>query len=188
MEKLLGHPNTLTLFRVIAVPIIVILMLFPNRVCTFAAAILFSAAAITDYLDGYIARTRGLISNLGKVMDPVADKLMVVVALVLLVEANPTPLIAIPSIIIISREILVSALREWMAELGARAAVKVSVVGKAKTVVQLVSIIFLIYNDSLFGIPLFELGILLFYVAAFLTLYSMYIYLRAAWPVMIKHS
>ena len=84
MNKKFSHPNTLTLFRVIAVPIIVILMMFPNRVSTFMAAILFSIAAITDYFDGYLARTRGLVSNLGKVMDPVADKLLVSCAFIML--------------------------------------------------------------------------------------------------------
>lgn len=181
-------PTILTFFRILLIPIFVVIFYLPVPWANFAAALIYTIASITDWLDGYLARAMNQESPFGAFLDPVADKLMVVVAIILLVEANPTPLIAIPSIIIISREISVSALREWMAELGSRATVKVSMVGKAKTVVQLVSLIFLIYHDTLFGLPLFELGIGLYYVAAFLTLYSMYIYLRAAWPVIIKHS
>ena len=114
VNKVLSHPNTLTLFRVITVPAIVVLMMFPNRVCTWAAALLFSAAAITDYLDGYIARTRGLVSNLGKVMDPVADKLLVSSAFIMLTALGWAP--AWMVCIIIGREIAVTGLRNIIAE------------------------------------------------------------------------
>ena len=124
----------------------------------------------------------------GAFLDPVADKLMVVVAIVLLVEANPSIWLAIPSIIIISREITVSALREWMAELGKRATVKVSLAGKLKTIAQLVSLILMIYREPFLGLPIYEIGLTLFYLAAFLTLYSMGLYLRAAWPVITRHG
>ncbi len=181
-------PTALTFFRILLIPIFVVVFYLPLSWANFGAALIYTIASVTDWLDGYLARRMNQESPFGAFLDPVADKLMVVVAIVLLVEANPTPLIAIPSIIIISREITVSALREWMAELGSRATVEVSQVGKIKTVVQLVSLIFLIYGESLFGIPLFEMGIFAFYIAAFLTLYSMYIYLKAAWPVILKHS
>jgi CDP-diacylglycerol--glycerol-3-phosphate 3-phosphatidyltransferase len=137
VEKVFSHPNTLTLFRVIAVPIIVVLMLFPNRVCTFAAAILFSAAAITDYLDGYIARTRGLISNLGKVMDPVADKLLVSSAFIMLASLGWVP--AWMVCIIIGREIAVTGLRNIIVE--HKEDVSASNLGKYKTGFQIAAAI-----------------------------------------------
>ncbi len=184
----LTPPNILTLFRIILIPVFVVVFYLPVSWSNFGAALIFTVAAVTDWLDGYLARRMQLESPFGAFLDPVADKLMVVVAIVLLVEANPTPWIAIPSIIIISREISVSALREWMAELGSRAAVKVSFVGKAKTVVQLISLIFLINHDPWMGLPTFEVAFVLYYIAAFLTLYSMVIYLRAAWPVLTREG
>ena len=181
-------PTLLTFFRIVLIPVFVVVFYLPVSWAYFGAALIFTVASVTDWLDGYLARAMDLESSFGAFLDPVADKLMVVVAIVLLVEANPSPLIAIPAIIIISREITVSALREWMAELGSRATVKVSMVGKAKTVAQLVSLILLIYHQPLLGLPVYEVGMILFYIAAFLTLYSMVIYLRAAWPVIIKHG
>lgn len=181
-------PTILTLFRIILIPVFVVVFYLPVSWAYFAAAIIFTVASITDWLDGYLARAMKLESSFGAFLDPVADKLMVVVAIVLLVEANPTPWFAVPSLIIISREITVSALREWMAELGSRATVKVSFIGKAKTVVQLVSLIFLINRDPWLGLPTFEVAFALYYVAAFLTLYSMVVYLKAAWPIIIEHS
>ena len=138
----------MTLFRVIAVPIIVILMLFPNQVCTFIAAILFSAAAITDYLDGYIARTRGLVSTLGKVMDPVADKLLVSSAFIMLTALGWVP----PWIvcIIIGREIAVTGLRNIIAERGED--VSASNLGKYKTGFQIAAIIPLLIHYPFLGL------------------------------------
>ena len=148
MEKVLSHPNTLTLFRIIAVPIIVILMLFPNRVCTFAAAILFSAAAITDYLDGYIARTRGLVSNLGKVMDPVADKLLVSSAFIMLASLGWVPAWLV--CIIVGREIAVTGLRNIIA--GHKEDVSASNLGKYKTGFQIAAAIPLLIHYPFWGL------------------------------------
>ena len=137
---------------------------------------------MTDWWDGYLARRWQQVSPMGAFLDPVADKLMVAVALVLLVQAEPTPHLALPAAVIIGREITVSALREWMAEVGDRAAVAVTLVGKFKTMLQMVAILFLIYRDSLWGFPVYRSGMVLLYVAAALTLWSMVVYLRAAWP------
>jgi CDP-diacylglycerol--glycerol-3-phosphate 3-phosphatidyltransferase/cardiolipin synthase len=177
-------PTILTLLRIVLIPVFVIVFYLPFSWAYIAAAMVYTLASITDWFDGYLARVLNQESAFGAFLDPVADKLMVVVAIVLLVEANPSPVLAIPSIIIISRELTVSALREWMAELGSRATIKVSFVGKAKTTVQLISLIMMIYHESLFGIPIYQLGLALYYVAAILTLYSMVVYLRAAWPIM----
>lgn len=181
-------PTILTLFRIVLIPVFVIVFYLPTPWANIAAALIYAVASLTDWFDGYLARVLNQESPFGAFLDPVADKLMVVVAIVLLVEANPSPLIAIPSIIIISREITVSALREWMAELGSRATVKVSFVGKAKTTFQLISLLMMIYHEALFGLPMYEIGLGMYFLAAILTLYSMVVYLKAAWPVMLKNG
>ncbi len=181
-------PTIVTLFRIFLIPVFVVVFYLPTSWAYMAAALVFTLASVTDWVDGYLARVLNQESAFGAFLDPVADKLMVAVAIILLVEVNPSPLVAIPSIVIISREITVSALREWMAELGSRATIKVSFIGKAKTTVQLISLILMIYHQDLFGLPLYEIGLALYYVAAFLTLYSMILYLKAAWPVMSSHS
>jgi len=122
------------------------------------------------------------VSPLGAFLDPVADKLMVATALVLLVQADPTIPIAVASAVIIGREITISALREWMAELGSRTTVAVSEIGKFKTAAQMVAIGLLIWRDDTFGLPIYTIGLVLLYVAVVLTLWSMTLYLRAAWP------
>ncbi|MCB1851763.1 MAG: CDP-diacylglycerol--glycerol-3-phosphate 3-phosphatidyltransferase, partial [Gammaproteobacteria bacterium] len=134
------------------------------------------------WLDGYLARRLNQVSPIGAFLDPVADKLMVATALILLVQADPTPALAVPALIIIGREITISALREWMAELGARAQVAVSVIGKIKTAVQIVAIFMLIFRKDIWALPIYTIGYVLLYVAAILTLWSMMVYLRAAWP------
>ncbi len=181
-------PTALTLFRIILIPVFIIVFYWPSSWANIAATIIYSLAAITDWFDGYLARVLNQESAFGAFLDPVADKLMVVAAIVLLVEVNPSPFLAIPSIIIISREISVSALREWMSELGNSATIKVNFVGKAKTTFQLISIIFMIYHDDLFGFPIYQVGLGLFYLAALLTLYSMVVYLKAAWPIIVRHG
>lgn len=181
-------PTIITLFRIILIPVFVVVFYLPTPWAYTAAAIVFTLASITDWIDGYLARVLNQESAFGAFLDPVADKLMVAVAIVVLVESHPSPWVAIPSMIIISREITVSALREWMAELGSRATIKVSFVGKAKTTAQLCSLILMIYNQSLFEVSMFQVGLVFYYVAAFLTLYSMALYLKAAWPVMTRHS
>ena len=148
---------------------------------------MFAAAGLTDWLDGYLARKLGQTSAFGAFLDPVADKLMVAVALVLLVQANPRPFVTIPAAIIIGREITVSALREWMAQIGAGHRVSVSTFGKVKTIAQFVGISFMLYKLEILGLPIFEMGWVLLVVAAGLTLWSMMLYLRAAWPSMRDH-
>ena len=147
---------------------------------------IFAVAGITDWLDGYLARKLGQTSAFGAFLDPVADKLMVTVVLVLLVQADPTPWLAIPAAVIIGREIAISALREWMAGLGQRTKVAVAVVGKIKTVVQMVALVFLLYRAPIAEFPTYEVGLVLLYLAVLLTLWSMVVYLQAAWPVMAR--
>jgi CDP-diacylglycerol--glycerol-3-phosphate 3-phosphatidyltransferase/cardiolipin synthase len=173
-------PNLLTLLRIVLIPVFVGVFYISAPWARFACALVFSVAAITDWLDGYLARRWGQTSPLGAFLDPVADKLMVAVALVLLVQADPRAVLALPAAVIIGREIAVSALREWMAELGARGQVAVSKVGKFKTTAQMVAIILLILVAP--GSPIYFLGMVLLYIAAALTLWSMVLYLRAAWP------
>ncbi len=178
-------PNILTLLRIVLIPVFVILFYLPVEWARLSCALVFSVAAVTDWFDGYLARRWGQVSPFGAFLDPVADKLMVAVALLLLVQADPTPALAIPAAVIIGREITISALREWMAELGARQEVAVSMIGKFKTAVQMVAILLLIYDQPLFGIPIFTVGFVLLYMAAVLTLWSMVIYIKAAWPSLL---
>jgi len=178
-------PNLLTLFRIALVPVFLVLFFVPVSWAREGCAALFALAAVTDWLDGYLARRMGLVSPIGAFLDPVADKLMVAAALVLLVQADPTPWLAVPAVVIIGREITVSALREWMAELGARARVAVSVVGKFKTAAQMVAVILLLYRDDVLGIPVYQVGFVLLYVSVILTLWSMTVYIRAAWPSLL---
>jgi CDP-diacylglycerol---glycerol-3-phosphate 3-phosphatidyltransferase len=180
-------PNSLTLLRIAMIPIFVLVFYLPFKWANLAACIIFTFAAVTDILDGYLARKLGQISPLGAFLDPVADKLMVAVVLVCLVDRdaqslNWSLLLTLPAAIIIGREITVSALREWMAELGASSKVAVSVYGKIKTIAQMVALGILVFQDPLFGIPIYGLGMVLLYMAAALTLLSMFQYLSSAWP------
>lgn len=177
-------PNILTLLRIILIPVLVIVFFLQSRYSYQLSAAIFGLAAITDWLDGYFARRLKQLSVFGAFLDPVADKLMVAVALVLLVQDNPTALFAVPASIIICREIAISALREWMSEIGERTRVAVSVIGKIKTITQMVAIILLLYKVPLGPLPTHEVGVVLLYVAALLTLWSMLVYLRAAWPIL----
>ncbi len=175
-------PNLLTLLRIALIPVFVAVFYLPLAWSSKACAWIFALAAITDWLDGYMARRLEQFSPFGAFLDPVADKLMVAVALILLLESDPSPALAIPVLIIIGREITISAVREWMAELGARAQVAVTVIAKIKTTVQMLAIVMLIYREPLWELPIYTIGYVLLYVAAFLTLWSMVLYLRAAWP------
>lgn len=175
-------PNLLTLLRIALIPVFVAIFYLPLTGARLACALVFGAAAATDWLDGYLARRWGQTSPLGAFLDPVADKLMVAVALVLLVQADSRAVLALPAAVIIGREIAVSALREWMAELGARSRVAVSAVGKFKTTAQMVAIVLLILHRPVLDVPVYRLGLVLLYLAAVLTLWSMVLYLRAAWP------
>ena len=175
-------PNLLTLLRIGLIPVFVVVFYLQAPWARPIAAVIFTVAAVTDWLDGHLARRWEQTSPLGAFLDPVADKLMVAVALVFLVQVDPRPVLALAAAVIIGREITVSALREWMAEVGARSHVAVSWTGKVKTAAQMVAIILLILRSDLFGLPIYDLGMALLYVAAALTLWSMFLYLRAAWP------
>ncbi|MET0107254.1 MAG: CDP-diacylglycerol--glycerol-3-phosphate 3-phosphatidyltransferase [Sedimenticola sp.] len=179
---MLNIPNILTLLRIALIPVFVVLFYLPWEKASMACAIVFALAAVTDWLDGYLARRLEQVSPLGAFLDPVADKLMVATALILLVEADPVPALAVPVAVIIGREITISALREWMAEIGARAQVAVSVIGKIKTAFQMLAIFLLIYREPIAGLPVYTVGYVLLYAAVILTLWSMVVYLRAAWP------
>jgi len=168
VNSLLSHPNTLTLFRIISVPAIVILMLFPNRITTFSAALLFSAAAITDYFDGYFARRFGLVSNLGKVMDPVADKLLVSSAFIMLTSLGWVPAWVV--CIIIGRELAVTGLRNIVAEKGED--VSASNLGKYKTGFQIAAIIPLLIHYPFFGLDVQVVGAFFLWGALIFTLWS----------------
>lgn len=175
-------PNILTLMRIALIPILITVFYLPWEWHHIASAAIFGVAAITDWLDGYLARKLNQFTPFGAFLDPVADKLIVAAALILLLETHPTPLFALPAIVIISREIVISALREWMAELGSRTSVAVSFVGKIKTTLQMIAIAVLLAVDPV-AYPVFDqFGIGLLYIAALLTLWSMVIYLKAAWP------
>ena len=178
----MGLPTWLTLGRIILIPVLVVLFYMPYKWANLATTCVFCLAAATDWLDGYLARRLNQSSAFGAFLDPVADKLMVAVSLVLLVQSNATPWFALPAAVIIGREITVSSLREWMAEIGERAKVAVSWTGKFKTVAQMGAVTFLLYHDPLFGLPIQAIGMVLLYAAAALTLWSMLIYLKAAWP------
>jgi len=177
-------PTILTLLRIAMIPVLVIVFYLPYQWTHFAAAAIFAAGAITDWLDGWIARRFDLYSAFGAFLDPVADKLAVATALILIVQRHPSEFMALIAAIIIGREITISALREWMAEIGQKKRVRVAGIGKIKTIVQMVALVMLLYQQPLAGLPIFQIGEALLALAAALTLWSGYAYLAAAWPVM----
>jgi CDP-diacylglycerol--glycerol-3-phosphate 3-phosphatidyltransferase/cardiolipin synthase len=170
------------------IPGVVILFYLPFWWAHPAAGIGFALAGITDTLDGYFARKLGLTSRLGAFLDPVADKLIVAAALVLIVSADPRVYVVIMATVIIGREIAVSALREWMAEIGARGRIKVSQLAKYKTIMQIFGLSMMLFHHDLLGVPIYKLGLVLTAVAAVLTLWSMILYLRLAWPELRNSS
>lgn len=174
-------PNLLTALRVLLIPVFILLFYLPFDWSYWATSGLFAFACATDWLDGYLARKLKQSTPFGAFLDPVADKLMVAVALILLVEEHANLWITLPAAIIIGREIVVSALREWMAEIGARAQVAVSNLGKWKTTAQMGSLVILLANPPEWT-PWVAAGFALLLIAAILTLWSMVQYLRAAWP------
>lgn len=182
---LMNIPNLLTLARISLIPLFVCLFYMPWHFAQIVTIVIFVVAALTDWLDGYLARSLSQTSRLGAFLDPVADKLIVVTALILLVGENQFPYIAVPAAVIAGREIAISALREWMAELGKRTSIAVSILGKSKTVLQMLAITLLLIGRST-TIPNHELlamvGYGLLYAAAVMTLWSMVIYLKTAWP------
>ena len=181
----LNLANLLTLFRIAAIPVVVICFYSPMPHARPIAAILFGIAAVTDIIDGWVARRYGQTSRFGEFLDPVADKLMVSIALVMLVQAQSGWFEDVIAMIIIGREITVSALREWMATIGERANVRVSITGKIKTVLQMFGIAFMIYHNDFMGIPVYQVGFVLLLLAAIMTIWSMCFYLKAAWPFIL---
>jgi CDP-diacylglycerol--glycerol-3-phosphate 3-phosphatidyltransferase len=181
-------PTVITLLRIALIPLLVVVFYLPFSWSNQIATAIFGLACFSDWVDGYLARVLKQESAFGAFLDPVADKLIVVAAIILIVEANPSIYVALPSVIIVAREITVSALREWMAELGSRATIKVSFIGKVKTTAQLSSLLLMIYAEPLFGYSMFEIGLGFYYLAAIFTIISMVLYLKAAWPVITENG
>lgn len=178
---MINIPNILTGFRIFLIPIFVVIYYLPVAWAAPVAAFIFWLAGITDILDGYLARKLDQSTPFGAFLDPVADKIMVVVSLVMIVEHYAVIWITIPAMMMICREIIISALREWMAEIGKRANVAVSNIGKVKTFSQMVALFLLIWQQS----PMMEwFGFGLMFIATVLTLWSMIVYLKAAWPAL----
>ncbi|MFA6162385.1 MAG: CDP-diacylglycerol--glycerol-3-phosphate 3-phosphatidyltransferase [Methylobacter sp.] len=176
----LNLPTNLTLLRIALIPLLTVIFYVPWEYSNLACTLIFIIAGLTDWLDGYLARRMQQETPFGAFLDPVADKLMVAIVLVLIVQQQPTPYLAIPAAVIIGREITIASLREWMAEIGKRAKVKVSQLGKWKTTAQMLSITLLLYREDVAGIPVNSIGYGLLYIAAILTLWSMVNYLSAA--------
>jgi CDP-diacylglycerol--glycerol-3-phosphate 3-phosphatidyltransferase len=185
----LNIPNMLTLFRIAMIPVLVLVFYFPafeNQHVVLAS--IFFIASVTDWFDGYLARKLNQQSAFGAFLDPVADKLSVSIALVLIVSAHPGAFVAIPAAVIIGRELTISALREWMANIGYNNEVKVSIIGKFKTAGQLWAIGFMLYEEPIGWFSPLQFGYLLLYISAGLTLWSMVSYLIAAWPRLRKEG
>lgn len=187
--------NLLTSFRILCIPLLVFFFYLPVSWGQTTAALIFAVVGWTDWFDGWVARTFDMQSKLGEFLDPVADKLMVAASLVLLVEQHATFWIAVPALVIISREITVSALREWMAEYGERSAIKVVNIAKFKTLMQLSAIFFLLLAGKEGNVSsvldhswLYIGGYIFLYVAVALTLWTMFIYLKVTWPLLNKED
>ncbi len=184
-SKPINIPMILTWARIAFIPLIVGVFYLPDVILTphmknLLACVMFVVAAVTDALDGYIARRFNMMTKMGAFLDSVADKLVVCSAIVVLVEFGRVPMMV--ALIIIGREIAVTALREWMAKIGAAATVKVNWFGKIKTIAQMIAIPMLLFYDPIFGINVKLIGTILIWVAAVLTIYSMCVYMAAAWP------
>ncbi len=177
-------PNLLTMARILLVPIFVVVYIVPGPSTYLIASALFSLAAFTDWLDGYLARRLNQTTRFGAFLDPVADKLIVVTALVLLIGHHSSIWLTLPGIIIVGREIVISALREWMAEMNRRGVVAGTWLGRVKTTFQMIAMVVLLANPPIMDRPWVIIGYTLLYVAAIMTLWSMVIYLKAAWPTL----
>ncbi|MCM8596158.1 CDP-diacylglycerol--glycerol-3-phosphate 3-phosphatidyltransferase [Accumulibacter sp.] len=187
----LNVPILLTWLRIVLIPLLVAVYYLPDAWVEsvgrdLAATVIFVVAALTDWLDGYLARRWQQTSAFGAFLDPVADKLMVATALIMLVQLGR--LDAILAAIIIGREITISALREWMAQIGAQRSVAVSMIGKIKTTAQMIAIPMLLYYSAIRGVDIFQIGTWLIYIAAVLTLWSMGYYMRMAWPHLVEED
>lgn len=179
--KCMNTPTILTLSRIVAIPVVVGCYYLPYSWAHALAAVLFLLCALTDWLDGYLARTLSQVTPLGAFLDPVADKLMVCAAIVLVVGQGYVAHLVVPGIIIIGREVTISALREWMSELGKRASVAVSYIGKVKATIQMIALIVLLWYVPGDSVWILHTGVIFLYIAALLTLWSMVNYLRVAW-------
>lgn len=184
MTKILNMnwPNFLTVIRLFLIPFLIGAYFIPFKWGHYLSALIFFTACFTDWLDGYLARVLEQSSPFGAFLDPVADKLLVVVSLVLLVGDPLLPYILLPSLVIIARELIISALREWMAEMGKRASIAVNMLGKVKTTIQMVAITALLFRFEGQLIYITYIGYILLYMAAILTIWSMCIYIKLAWP------
>jgi CDP-diacylglycerol---glycerol-3-phosphate 3-phosphatidyltransferase len=184
MMPVMNTPTLFTVARMVLIPIFILVYIIPGAWSYPAAAALFAIAALTDWLDGYLARRLNQTTRFGAFLDPVADKLIVVAALVLLIGSHGNLLLSLAGVVIIGREIVISALREWMAEMNRRGVIAVSWLGKVKTTVQIIATIVLLAFPPDLSNPLVWVGYVLIYVAAGLTLWSMVLYLKAAWPTL----
>lgn len=173
-------PTNLTLLRIFLIPLLVIIFYLPWESSNIICTLIFMVAAFTDWLDGYLARKMQLETAFGAFLDPVADKLMVAIILVLIVQVENNIMLTIASAIIIGREIIIASLREWMAQIGKNAIVKVSSLGKWKTTAQMAAITLLLYSDNFLGLSMNLMGSWLLYIASILTVWSMVNYLTAA--------
>lgn len=178
-------PNILTSFRIVLIPVFLVVFYLPIPYATFWAAVIFVLAAITDGLDGYIARKLDQHTQFGAFLDPVADKIMVAAALVVVVEYHNSLWITIPALMMISRELAISALREWMAEVGKRGSVAVSSLGKIKTTAQMIALTALLWDANQF---IKIIGLIALYVAAIFTFWSMIQYMQQAWKELTKED
>lgn len=175
-------PNAITTFRIVLIPVFIAAFYLPYTWASALATFIFWFAAITDWLDGYLARKLDQQSSIGAFIDPLADKLMVISALLIILAKHPeNNWLLLSSLIIISREIFISSLREWMSNMGKGEDVAVSFFGKAKTVSQMSALLFLIYEHDIFGLPTYTFGIGLLVWSAILTLVSMAVYIKSAW-------
>ena len=188
MGNTFNFANLLTFIRIVCIPLIAVVFFMSFELSRPIAAVIFILAALTDWLDGWVARQFDQTSKLGAFLDPVADKLIVSVALILIVQSDPTILNSVIAAIIIGREIAISALREWMSELGARHQVTVTGYAKLKTVFQMFGLSFMLFEIPVFGIPIYLIGKILLITAAVLTLWTMLLYLVKAWPVILKNE
>jgi CDP-diacylglycerol--glycerol-3-phosphate 3-phosphatidyltransferase len=178
-------PNTITISRIVLIPVFIAAFYLPYDWAPALATFIFGFAALTDWFDGYLARKLNQQSSLGAFIDPLADKLMVISALLIIITKHPeNNWLLFSSLIIISREIFISSLREWMSGMGSSQVVAVSFFGKAKTVAQMLALLFLIYEQDIFGFSAYTVGTALLVWAAVLTLVSMFIYIKSAWPTL----
>lgn len=178
----MNTPLILTVLRIVAIPVIAIIYMLPFSWAHPVASLLLALAAFTDWLDGYLARSWSQMTQLGAFLDPVADKLLVAVSLVMVLSSHLIPYLGVPAAVIIGREIAISALREWMSIIGKRVSVKVSMIAKYKTAIQMLALVLLVWYHPSSSAWVKWIGPILLYIAAILTIWSMCVYLKAAWP------